>query len=135
MQNKNTYSDLLKSIYTLEDADLLINELEQLSHDKFIVNEKLHLSTFSFLKKLNLSPENLDDATVSRLIAGLKKAPVVKIEIGFPPRSLTITKIGQWIKRNVGSEALFSLSVSSEIIGGASISFNGKISCSTLIKA
>lgn len=135
MQNKNTSFNPLSLIFTLSDADLLIQELEELSREHFKVGESMHPKTFSFLQKMKLDPEKLEETDIQKLVTSLKKAKVVKIEIGFEPKVSTLRKIGQWIKTNVGDDILFSLSLNEEIIGGAAISFNGKYLCSTLIKA
>lgn len=127
--------NLLDSIFTKSDANVLENELEKILSYLFKegsiddkIKKTVRIGTYEFLK--SDFPEFKDRKAIKNFLEStrekLRKLRIINMTIAFEPTASLIEKIGKWVKENIGEDVVFDLSVDKSIIGGAEISFNGK---------
>ena len=146
--NSSIYSDLIKSIRTVEESNELSSEIDTLLEALFktqgksfeIALEKIGIKTSQILKaiflKNNLDLGNLEFVKdfLEKLKAELTKLKIIKLTIAFEPSFQTVEHIYNWVETNLETGFILDLSWDETIIGGISIAFNGKYQELTLRK-
>jgi hypothetical protein len=56
----------------------------------------------------------------------LKKIKIIKIKIAFKPSEFFLTRLSNWIKKNIDEKAVLDIEYDDKIIGGAIIEYQGK---------
>lgn len=62
---------------------------------------------------------------IDTLIKKLYTCRIVEMTLAFKPDNAAITYFSDWIKKNVGSDAIIDLQFNPSIVGGAQIIYNG----------
>jgi F0F1-type ATP synthase delta subunit len=129
--------------YTQADARRRLNTLdvvgEQISYKpgqtrsftELLTSEKISESDravlLQFVKNVKL-PNSPQD--VKKIFLAIKeeimKRPVVTLTVAFEPSSEQIISYGKWFKENVNPKALMTIVFSASVIGGCSITWQGK---------
>lgn len=99
--------------------------------------EKALLDTFGMEKK-DMLVKLLNDTNVAvgtpsalkeffeKIQQAIASLPVLSLTIAFEPREQTLKEISEWFVLNIKSQVLFAITVDTNLIGGATITFNGK---------
>lgn len=133
---QNTYSEILANVKTVDEAENLVFDIENYISNSFKLDtsNEMKWATLSLINKYITNDEKLDQEFLKGLIEALQKAPLVKIETAFEPRVSTIEAVSKWVKTKVGSETLIEVKKKSELLLGATVSFDGKYVDLTLKK-
>jgi F0F1-type ATP synthase delta subunit len=143
------YFDLITSLKTTREVDFLVCEIDTLMlsffESKKISIEKaldsistdLASKIMQIFAKNNLNINNRD--TVANFFKALKelikKLKVIKLVLAFDPTNKTIENIHNFVEETVGIGYILDIEVSSDVLAGAIIMFNGKYNDFTLKKS
>lgn len=138
------YSDMFFSgTFTQADArrrlnilDMVVEEATYKTGEKKSVEELLKTSRMNeedrvillgFISKTPLPTTSQD---LKKLFMALKeeilKRPVVTLTIAFEPTAEQIIRLGEWFRTNVHKDALLTIVFSAAVVGGCSITWQGK---------
>ena len=139
MQNDKIYSELSSFIETEEEKDHLVEALEEISQSIYKMDGS----------KLRAEIESKIDSRIAGILEGvpqdeLKKVlndlklkvssmPIAHITLSFNPTAGFVKKLHAWILENL-KEAVVSVVVDPEIIGGLNLELGGKYLDLTLKK-
>jgi F0F1-type ATP synthase delta subunit len=143
------YFDLITSLKTTQEVDSLVCEIDTLmlsffeskkvSIEKALdsISTDLASKIMQIFVKNNLDINNRD--TVANFFKALKelikKLKVIKLVLAFDPTNKTIENIHNFVEETVGVGYILDIEVSSDILAGAIIMFNGKYNDFTLKKS
>jgi len=127
------YSSVLSQLKTKDDAQELLNIIEQLkkalyekgSFDKALektVRENISKSIKEDLSTANVSFEDY----LIGLAKEIEKMEVITLVLAFPPTAETIIKIHNWLVANQKVRYLVDFKLDKSIIAGAVIIYQGK---------
>lgn len=145
---QSPYLDILKVIYTKDQALLFHNQLDTLINSIFTSDispkqkiEQLFTIEIKDALLTTLEKNNIDTNNpmiVKNFIVELKKEldnlPLLILQVAFEPAAQTLKKISDWFIRSLNKKYLLDIQIRREIIGGAIIIVNGKIKDYSLIK-
>ncbi|MBI4089083.1 MAG: hypothetical protein HY424_00040 [Candidatus Levybacteria bacterium] len=142
------YFDLITSIKTVTEADALSVELDTLSSSLFKSNVSFNKILVSISEttaqkiRTIFSKNNLDSnnkevvfnflQTIKDLI---KKFKIIKLVLAFDPPLATVENIHSYVKNAIGIGYILDIEVSTNLLGGAIIIFNGKYNDFSLKKS
>jgi F0F1-type ATP synthase delta subunit len=143
------YFDLITSLKTTQEVDSLVCEIDVLmlsffeskkvSIEKALdsISTDLASKIMQIFAKNNLDINNRD--TVANFFKALKdlikKLKVIKLVLAFDPTNKTIENIHNFVEETVGIGYVLDIEVSSDVLAGAIIMFNGKYNDFTLKKS
>jgi F0F1-type ATP synthase delta subunit len=143
------YFDLVTSLKTIQEVDLLVREIDSLMLSFFeskkilikkefdSINTELASRIMEVFTKNNLDINDRD--TVASFFKTLKeltkKLKIIKLVLAFDPTSKTIGNIHDFVKETVGVGYVLDIEISQDVLAGAIIMFNGKYSDFTLKKS
>lgn len=128
------YSDILSSIRTSLDRDLLISEIEAVEKALFsskkseleeVLKSKLRLSTASIMRGQIEKGQEMEIYLTS-LIQTINSLPEVKLTLAFEPTEATLLVVYSWLTAKIAKQIVVDIAVDSKILGGAIISYKGK---------
>jgi len=102
--------------FDLEKA--LLTHYGARKRDKFIAllrNNKVNIYTASDL-----------EAFFNKIQTRISSLPILSLTIAFEPIDETFKILSDWLALNIHREALLDINIDTKIIGGATVSFNGK---------
>ena len=138
--NTSIYSDLLKSIKTVDELNQFSSEIDNLlsalfkTQEKFflLALEKIGIENSQNLKEafaknsIDLKNKELIKDFLEKLKAELGKQKSLKIIIAFEPSAQTVEHIHNWTEANLGPGFVLDLSFDQTFLGGAIVAFNGE---------
>lgn len=125
-------SDSLRVIATVADQDEFLNQIDVLRdslYNKDIdVNMRLKKIRIDFASAIEPEVENaVDKAKVlDDLRLAVKNMRVINMRVGFNYNQDFVRQLADWVKDNVGEDVVLEVEVNYVLIGGATISFDGK---------
>ena len=143
MDLQSIYTAFFASTYTQADArrrlnilDIVVEDatyktgvektMQQLLSEKTMSDSDRKILT-DFLKSVKL-PANTQD--IKKMFIGLKeeilKRPVVTLTLAFEPTPEQILSYGEWFRKNVNPRSLLTIVFSAAVVGGCSITWQGK---------
>ena len=129
-----TYSKVLDKVYTREDADLLIREIETLTDSLYKTGDAdFERAMQGSVRKTTAEKIRaaLDDfrGEKDEFLHGLKEAvhqqKAVTVTLAFEPSEKVITRISEWILEQLGKGTILDLLYDPTVIGGAVIMYGG----------
>ena len=137
---KKIFDQLAKKIITKEDLIFFIEEVNILQSFIFKntriplsdrLNKKVEEDFKQYIKELE--DQNLLSGSPNQQLSFfedlkdyLQKIPQLKLEIAFsPPRSFLLA-IKKWFREKNGQEVILDITVNPEIVGGATIEYQGR---------
>jgi len=105
--------------------------LEKVALDQMGIQKKD--SFLQLLSQQNISLTAIDQLKtfLAQLQEMVSKLPVLSLTIAFEPKEESLKAFSDWFFLNVKKQVLFAVTVDRSLIGGATISYNGKhINCS-----
>ena len=124
------YSDFLEEIYSLDDVNDLVMEINLLLHEFGSLNEKKEIAKLSGKVRKSLLSKVTNSGVDNVFLKSLKKEALnlqeVKITFAKRPSLVLKVKVVEKIKENTGKRVVINSSVDSSLIGGIIISANGK---------
>lgn len=148
-RDNSIYLDIINNIKTVQDINMLTQEIDDFTQAIFEMKKTSIEGIFNsvsaeFASKIikAFSKNNLNINDASLMIDFLKtlrevihKLKTIKITLAFDPNQATIERLFVFIKENLGHRYILDIESSSEILGGAIISFEGKYSDGSLKKS
>lgn len=129
------FSDLLDRVYTKEDQqellreiDILLGSMYKLGEESFTPTMKKYIrqTTGDLLTKF-FSSTNIDKQhSLEQLKKQLLSLRELEIELGFEPSEDSIYQIHDWIAKNTDKGFVISININPNIVGGANIAYKGK---------
>ena len=126
------FSDGLQAIATTSDQDEFLNTIDTLRDSLY--NKEIDITVR--LKTIRadfagvLGPILESDADKAKVLDDLrlavKKMRVLNIRLGFNYDLDFVRRLADWVKNNVGQDVVLELQTNLGLIGGATISFDGK---------
>jgi F0F1-type ATP synthase delta subunit len=142
------YSDILRSIKTVDQASALNIEIDILIQDLFKIEGNFFEKTLNSIS--NLTSQMLKDAflkeniglenksMIKEYLIGLKEQlqnlKTIKLSISFEPSLNSIDNLFSWVLKNQGTGIVLDLKTDKTILGGTTIEFEGKYKDLTLKK-
>lgn len=135
------YSDILATIMSTTDRDMLISEAEELKRAMFETKEgrleqalknEVRASVSGIIK--NGIEKNGAEKYLNGLIDELKKMDEVKIVLAIEPTESLIGLIYATINKGKNASFVLNLEIDKNILGGALISYKGKYFDGSLAK-
>ncbi|MEK7533913.1 MAG: F0F1 ATP synthase subunit delta [Patescibacteria group bacterium] len=135
-----TCSNILKSTKTVAQKEQLALEIDQLiaslfrqetnAFDNALKSIRLEVSQIIIDEFLNKESQSVNKEMVKYFLTELKKRlqklRIIKLSLAFSPSNYSIDRIYDWIAKNVGDEYILDIQVDKSILGGITISFEGK---------
>jgi len=142
------YYDLITSLKTTQEVESFVSEIDTLMFEFYntkglLIHKALDSISFGTVGKIMQAflKNNLDiynkDTFVSffqTLKILIKKLKVIKLVLAFDPTRITIEKIHNFVKENIGMGYILDIEVYHDVLGGAIVIFNGKYKDFTLKK-
>ena len=141
-------SDILEIIHTRDEAKEFLKSLDELLQELYkqsVDIEAILNNSFSHEKKekiLKLLPKYSIDVASSQqlqkffaeLKVTMQQIPVVTLTIAFDPKTSFIKILSSWITMHLKIQAFIDVSVNTQVVGGAIITYKGKYKDYTLKK-
>ena len=124
------YSKILVQLKTLDDVDTLIQEIDVLSNSLYksnfeeVLYSKIRKSTLDAIVRFGVGAQLI--APLRELEEILKTLKLLKLTLAVSPTPALVDTISSWVKTNVGEDVVLDISLDSNLMGGAQISFSGK---------
>ena len=126
-------SKLLSEVRTTSEADLLLDELEQLKRSLYEHGERSFESTLKgqvrFWVAEIIRGEVKDTDTEKYLINMIQRIEELeefKLTLAFEPSSTGLNRMLSFVRENINENLILELKYDPSIIGGSLISYNGK---------
>lgn len=125
------FSKILEQLVTTDQANDLIEELNNLSESVYLTGNKFSRN----LKKIDvryyeglvgLLKKNDKKETLKKLIEEIKKIPVVNINLSFYPSFALVEKMNDWLEESLGEKILISIKKNLELFTKIEIEYRGK---------
>lgn len=134
------YSDILKSTKTIDQAQTLALEIDILLQSLFHEGEKKLEKALASIRQetaqiirdqfLNKNLKSPNKEMIKDFLTQLKARVIalkpIKLSIALDPSEITIEHIHDWVLKNIGNNYILDITADKNIIGGASIIFEGK---------
>lgn len=133
------YSDLFRSIKTVDESEKFVDELNILLVRLFNTQEQsfekalqsISIKTAENIKEVLLKNSQLDNKEsirnlLTELISEIQKLKPLKLSLGFGPSQDSIDRIFNWVLKNLGGGIILDIEEDSTILGGATIEFQGR---------
>lgn len=147
--NSLIYSDILKSLKTVEEAEEFSSQIDILLKNLFktqaqpleeSLKKLIDLKTSGIIKQAikdkDIDPS--DHAAIENLLNDIKeeiqKLKVLKLCLAFNPTTEIIEDIFDWVLKNIGNGIILDIEKDESIIGGAIIVFEGRYKDLTIRK-
>lgn len=147
--NSLIYSDILKSLRTVEEAEEFSSQIDILLKNLFktqaqpleeSLKKLIDLKTSGIIKQAikdkDINPS--DHAAIENLLSDIKKEiqklKVLKLCLAFDPTAEIIEDIFDWVLKNIGNGIILDIEKDESIIGGAIIVFEGRYKDLTIRK-
>ena len=132
MQNDQTYSDIINSITTKDDINLLADQLDLIGKSIYELNGNLDLSLkdslpanlYSLIAKL-LQTEKKEDI-IKKMKELLAKIELVDLTLSIKPTQKTLDALSSWFAKSIPQKTALDIKVDQRILGGALIAYKGK---------
>lgn len=141
MQNEAVYSDLTKVILTRKDANILLMEVSWLKETLFktdpnvfagVLKEKVRKKVSDIIE--NYISRGDDRGKLLELIEKkFRAAESIELVVAFEPTQSSLEKISNWVKMNI-APVLIDYKLDKRLLGGAIVTYKGKISDGSLLK-
>ena len=142
------YYDLITSLKTTQEVESFVSEIDTLMFEFYntkglLIHKALDSISFGTVGKImqaflknNLDINNKDTfvSFFQTLKILIKKLKVIKLVLAFDPTRITIEKIHNFVKENIGMGYILDIEVYHDVLGGAIVIFNGKYKDFTLKK-
>jgi hypothetical protein len=129
------YSELLNNVITTQDAALLKQEIGLLQNSAFKTKENAFKETLNTqvrkwvadqIESDLSTPDMTPEKYFTGLLDELKKNTAVEMSIAFEPTRNNITKIHDWLFKELGVPVLLNFTYDPQVIAGAKFAYNGK---------
>lgn len=134
------YSEILSSIKTVFDIQILTKEIDLLEQSLYKVGEDAWQNALKNKIRGNIAKIISDDVEwmwtspdaermqdyLRGLREKLKQLRIIKLVVAVELSWRGIDRLHDWLQKNVGEGCILDLEVDSGVIGGAKISFGGK---------
>lgn len=129
------YSDILSTIRTKQELDLLSQEIDLLSASLYkdhgtsfetILEGSVRAKVSAEIKNALRKNQTKKSEFLKGLSAELKKLKVLKLALAIEPTEKSIGKIFGWVEVNVGKGVVLDISFDKELIAGTIISYQGE---------
>lgn len=125
----NPPAALLDDIKTKQDLQGILNLIDQLLADLYRQKKQSAIpEAFAALAKsrqVDLSNRQQAENFFESLKQELTQIPLIGLTVGFTPSKESVAAIASWVHTNVSNKLILDITVDKEILGGATISFNG----------
>lgn len=128
---KMDFSVILRQLVTVNQANDLIEELNNLSESLFLIKNKFDNN----LKKIDvryyqslsdLLEKNDKRECLKKLIEEIKKLPVININLSFYPSFKLAVKMSDWLEEKLEEKVLISVKNKQELFTKVEIEYKGK---------
>lgn len=126
-QTKAQANDFCSRVATISEKIYETDfDLEKALIDQFGLKKK---DTFmKLLHDQNVAVDN--SSNLKQFLTDVQKTitslPVLTLVIAFEPKEKTLKALSEWFVMNIKSQMLFEINIDTQLIAGASISFNGR---------
>lgn len=126
------FSDVLKSVATITDQDEFLNTIDILRESLYTkdidITARLKKIRADFAAPIQTELENAADKAkiLEDLRLAVKAMRVINIQVGFNYSLDFVPKMAVWIKENIGEDVVVDVQTDLHLLGGATISFDGK---------
>lgn len=129
------YSDLLSQLTTSRDVALLREEIQALQTSLFkvkgetfekVLKSKLRASVAEWITATLAKYEGKKEKFLEDLLKEIEALPMVQVEIAFEPSQEALEQIHTWVVEQIGQNALIDVHIQSDLLGGATVSYQGK---------
>jgi len=125
------FSTILEQLTTKDQANNLIEELENLNESIYMTGNKFSNN----LKKIdvryypalsNLLEKNDQEDVLKKLTEAIKKLPIINVSLSFYPSFQLVEKIGDWLEENIGEKVLILIKNKQELFTKVELEYKGK---------
>jgi len=128
------YSDILSTIKTSLDRDILLAEVEILKSALFSPKKggleaalKMEIRAATALLIRSQIDKGVSlEVYLRELADAIHKLPEVKLTLSFEPSEAILSVIYNWLITNVAKLVVINVQIDTRVVGGAVISYNGK---------
>ena len=127
---KMDFSPIIKQLVTVDQANDLLSELENLSKSIYLTGNKFSGN----LKKIDiryynalfgLLEKNDKKEVLKKLIEEIKKLPIVNVNLSFYPSFQLVEKMSDWLEESIGKKGLIFIKNKQELFTKVEIEYNG----------
>jgi F0F1-type ATP synthase delta subunit len=129
------YSELLSTLTTSRDVALLRQEIQALQTSLFkvkgetfekVLKTQVRASVAEWISTTLEKYEGKKEKFLEDLLKEIEALPMIQVEIAFEPSQEALEQIHAWAVEQVGQNALIDVSIQPDLLGGATISYQGK---------
>lgn len=120
---KMDFSAILEQLVTVDQANCLVIDLEKLL-DSLYLTKTIDVRYYQSLS--DLLARNDKKACLEKLIAVIKKLPVININLSFYPNFELAEKMSHWLEEVLGEKVLISVKNKQELFTKIEIEYKGK---------
>jgi hypothetical protein len=143
----NINKDIIRSLLTTEDANLLLSFLDQQKKNAYFTHPEPFIKScqHSLPHRLSMpllriteeyNPTNLEEqeAFFSTLYEEIAACPILTLTLAIYPTENTIQHIASFIKEQISYRTILEIVTDKTILGGAVIIYNGRFTDNSLQK-
>jgi len=129
------YSEILETLRTLEDLELLESEIDTLLSSFYeekgqgyenALKTEVRAWVADLIRRLQPASGISKEEYLKNLQVELKKLKVLQITISFEPTEGNIERIHNWILNNAGRNLILEVNRNPNIVGGAIVVYEGE---------
>lgn len=138
---ESAIDQLLSILLTKKDVLLMCAQLDAISQAIFakdgeletILSKNLSREKKDILQRLiadrgvNMSNIPSFQEFISSLRATIASLPVIEFEVAIEPSNSLVVMVTDWVERNIPQKTIVDFKVNKDLIGGAVISYNGRV--------
>lgn len=136
-------SELLETLVTTEDRELLRVELEQLKSAVFrlkdntfpeVLKHQVRSQIAAIIEREIRTSEQEPEKYVNDVLKQLDSAAILELTIAFEPTQANVEQIAQEATKLLGQAVLLKIAIQPQLMGGAIITWQGRYHDATLRK-